>query len=158
MNRYLAAVLVAAAMLVAPSAGAADGAQPANDLQALQKAVTADKRAYVASVLKLTDAEAKKFWPIYEAYQADIEVANRARARTLEGLIARDRPISDLYAKQLANDLIAADEAEVRARRKMQNKLMKVLPPKKAARYLQLEAQIRAVQLYAIAQAFPLVQ
>ena len=157
MKRTLAAVFAAATMLAAQVAGAADNA-PANDLQALQKAVTADKRAYVASVLKLTDAEAKKFWPIYDAYQADVDMANRNRSRTLEGLIARDKPMSDLYAKQLANDLIAADETEVRARRKMQNKLMRALPPKKAARYLQVEAQIRAMQLYGIAQAFPLVQ
>jgi len=158
MKRHLASVIVAAAMLAAPLAGAADGTPPANDMQALQKAVTADKRAYVASVLKLTDAEAKKFWPIYDAYQADVDMSNRNRSRTLEGLIARDKPMSDLYAKQLANDLLAADDTEVRARRKMQTKLMKALPPKKAARYLQVEAQIRAMQLYGIAQAFPLVQ
>ena len=156
MKRILAAVFVAATLLATSVAGAADA--PANDLQALQKAVTADKKAYIASVMNLTPAEAKKFWPIYDAYQADINMANRNRSRTLEGLIARDKPMSDLYAKQLANDLIAADETEVRARRKMQNKLMRALPPKRAARYLQVEAQIRAMQLYAIAQAFPLVQ
>jgi len=157
MKRTLAAVFVAAVMLATPVAGAADN-PPANDLQALQKAVKADKKAYVASVLKLTPDEAKKFWPIYDAYQADIDMTNRKRSLTLEGLIARDKPMSDLYAKQLANDLIAADETEVRARRKMQNKLMRALPPKKAARYLQVESQIRAMQLYTIAEAFPLVQ
>jgi Spy/CpxP family protein refolding chaperone len=158
MKKNLAAVIVAAAMLAAPLTGAADSAAPVNDLQAMQKAVKADKRAYVASVLDLTPAEAKKFWPIYDAYQLDIDMANRKRSVALEGLIARDRPLSDLYAKQLANELIAADETEVRARRKMQNKLMRALPPKKAARYLQVESQIRAMQLYGIAEAFPLVR
>jgi Spy/CpxP family protein refolding chaperone len=158
MKKNLAAVIVAAAMLAAPLAGAADSAAPVNDLQAMQKAVKADKRAYVASLLDLTPAEAKKFWPIYDAYQLDIDVANRKRSVALEGLIARDRPLSDLYEKQLANELIAADETEVRARRKMQNKLMRALPPKKAARYLQVESQIRAMQLYGIAEAFPLVR
>ncbi len=157
MKRTLAAVFVAATMLATPLAGAADNA-PANDLQALKKAVKADKKAYVASVLNLTPAEAKKFWPIYDAYQLDTDLANRKRNTALEGLIARDRPMSDLYAKQLANELISADETEVRARRKMQNKLMRALPPKKAARYLQVESQIRAMQLYTIAEAFPLVQ
>ena len=157
MKRNLAAVIVAAAMLAAPLAGAADNPAPANDLQALQKAVKADKKAYVASMLNLTPDEAKKFWPIYDAYQLDIDMANRKRNVALEGLVARDRPMSDLYAKQLANELIAADETEVRARRKMQNKLMRALPPKKAARYLQLESQIRATQLYSIAEVFPLI-
>jgi Spy/CpxP family protein refolding chaperone len=157
MKRNLAAVIVAAAMLAAPLAGAADTPAPANDLQALQKAVKVDKKAYVASVLNLTPDEAKKFWPIYDAYQLDIDMANRKRNVALEGLVARDKPLTDLYAKQLANELIAADETEVRARRKMQNKLMRALPPKKAARYLQLESQIRATQLYGIAEVFPLV-
>jgi len=34
---------------------------------------------------------------------------------------------------------------------------MKALPAKKAARYLQLESKIRALQAYEIAAAFPLV-
>ena len=158
MKRNLAAVIVAAAMVATPLAGAAENAAPANDLQALQKAVKADKKAYVASILALTPDEAKKFWPIYDAYQADVDLANRKRNVALVGLVARDKPLTDLYAKQLANELIAADETEVRARRKMQNKLMRALPPKKAARYLQLESQIRATELYNIAEVFPLVQ
>ena len=37
------------------------------------KAIQTDKKAYVASVLNLTPAEAKKFWPIYDQYQRDLE-------------------------------------------------------------------------------------
>ena len=47
-------------------------------------------------------------------------------------------------------------ETEVRARRKLYNGLMRALPAKKAARYLQLEAKIRTVQAYDIASAIPL--
>jgi len=36
--------------------------------------------------------------------------------------------------------------------------VMRALPPKKAARYLQLESKIRANRAYDIAVAFPLVQ
>jgi Spy/CpxP family protein refolding chaperone len=167
MKRNLAAILLLAVMIAAPQlateASAADNAATANDLQAMFKAVQADKKAYVASMLDLTPAEAKKFWPIYDQYQRDLDASNRRRNVALEGLIATDRPLSDLYAKQLASELIAADEAEVKARRKMQNKLIQSkllspLPAKKAARYLQLESQIRAVQFYGIAQEFPLVQ
>jgi Spy/CpxP family protein refolding chaperone len=162
MNRNVAAMFLAAAMIAAPLASAAlSGA--VTDLQAMQKAVQADKKAYVASILALTPDEAKKFWPIYDQYQRDLDAANRRRNVALEGLIGTDRPLSDLYAKQLASELIAVDEAEIKARRKMQNKLIQSkllspLPAKKAARYLQLESQIRAVQSYGIAQEFPLVQ
>jgi len=163
MKRNVAAVILAAAMLAAPLASGADKAAGTTDLQAMQKAVQADKKAYVASTLALTPAEAKKFWPIYDQYQRDLDKINRQRNVALEGLIGIDKPLSDLYAKQLAGELIAADEAEIKARRKMQNKLIQSkllspLPAKKAARYLQLESQIRAVQFYGIAQEFPLVQ
>ena len=163
MKRNAAAMILAAAMIAAPLASAADKGAGMTDLQAMQKAVQADKKAYVASVLALTPAEAKRFWPIYDQYQRDLDAANRRRTVALEGLIGVDRPLSDLYAKQLAGELIAADEAEVKARRKMQNKLIQSkllspLPAKKAARYLQLESQIRAVQFYGIAQQFPLIQ
>ena len=66
--------------------------------------------------------------------------------------------MSDLYAKILATELIQADEAEIKARRTLQNKLMRALPPRKAARYLQLESKIRAVEAYEVASALPLVK
>jgi hypothetical protein len=57
---------------------------------------------------------------------------------------------------------MAADEAEVKSRRTLQNRLMRgvptrILPPSKAARYLQLESKIRAVQAYDIAATIPLI-
>ena len=85
-------------------------------------------------------------------------MANRQQVRAIEGLIGRDKPVTDLYAKQLANDLISGDETEVRARRKLYSGVMKALPPKKAARYMQLEAKIRAFQDYDVAVTFPLIQ
>jgi len=66
--------------------------------------------------------------------------------------------VSDPYAKQIAKDLMAAEEAEVKARRTLYNRLIRAVPPKTALRYLQLEAKIRTVQAYDIAQAMPLVK
>ena len=121
-------------------------------MAALRAAVRADKKAYVASVLKLTDAEAKKFWPVYDAYQRDLDLANQRRNMVIVEIVGTNKPISDLYAKNLANELIAADAAEVAARQKINNRLIKPLPGRrimpvlKAARYLQLESKIRAIQ------------
>jgi hypothetical protein len=158
MKSILAAFLVAAAMIVAPSAPAQDKSAEVADLQTLRAAAKADKHAYVASALQLTSAEANKFWPAYDAYQRDLDMINRRRNVALEGLVALDRPISDLYAKTLAAELIATDEAEVKSRRTMQNRVMRALPAKKAARYLQIESKLRALQFYDIAVAFPLVK
>jgi len=160
----LCAILCAAATFVAQAAWAEGSAADVTDMQALRSAVRADKKAFVASTLQLTEAEAKSFWPIYDAYQRDLEMANRVRARAVEGVVVKDAPISDLYAKNLANDLIAADELELKARRTMHNRLIKplpgraVMPAAKAARYLQLESKIRAVLAYDVAATSPLVK
>jgi Spy/CpxP family protein refolding chaperone len=161
MKRILSAALFAALAMAAPAAFAQGQAAPApaNDMQALRNAVKADKRALVGKTLELTPAEDKKFWPIYDNYQRALDGANRQVARAVEELVARgDRPMSDAYGKMLATELIAADEHELKARRKMQGQVMRALPPKKAARYLQLESKIRAFQDYDLAVAIPLVK
>jgi Spy/CpxP family protein refolding chaperone len=162
MRNGIAAILFAAAMLATQSAAAQDKTADVTDMQALRAAVKADKKAFVASTLKLTDAEAKRFWPIYDAYQRDLDAANRRRTVAITGLIGLDKPISDLYARNLANELLVADETEVKLRRALQNRLMRgvptrVLPQRKAARYLQLESKIRAAQNYDIAATIPLI-
>jgi Spy/CpxP family protein refolding chaperone len=158
MNKYLSALLCAWLVLAAPTAIAEGSAADATDMQALRASVRADKKALVASTLNLTQAEAKKFWPIYDAYQRDLDLSNRQRALALQGVITLDRPMSDLYAKSLSNQLIAADEAEIKATRAMLTKVMRALPPKKAARYVQLEMKILAYQAYDVATAIPLVK
>ena len=158
MSKYIAPLLFAAAMLATTCVWADGSVADVTDLQALRTAVRANKKAFVASTMQLTDTEAKKFWPAYDAYQGILDMANRERILAIEGLIGRDKPLSDLYAKNLAKDVVAADEIEIKARRTLYNRVMKALPAKKAARYLQLEAKIRAVQAYDIALAIPLVK
>lgn len=156
MNRCIR-IMACAWLLLAVPLAAAQVKTDATDMDALRNAVRADKKALVTSMLNLTDAEAKKFWPIYDAYQRDIDVANRRRNMVVVDLVGASKPISELYARTLANELIGADEAEIKARRVMHNKVLKALPPRKAARYLQLESKIRAVQAYDIAVGIPLV-
>lgn len=158
MSNGFASLLFAAALSAATCAWSQDRIGDVTDMQALRAAVKADKKALVSSVLNLTPVEAKKFWPIYDSYQRSLEAASRERVVAIEGLVGLDKPLSDPYAKNLAKDLVTADEAEVKARRTLYNKVMKALPPKKAARYLQLESKIRAVQAYDIAVAIPLVK
>jgi Spy/CpxP family protein refolding chaperone len=157
MKKIISAALIAAAAVTAPLCAAQDNTGLA-DLAAMTQAARKDKRALVADKLALTPAEAKKFWPVYDSLQKDLTRLNRERNVSLEILANRDRPPSDAYAKQVVNDLMSIEEQEVKAMRKAANASMKALPPRKAARYMQLENKLRAVQDYEIAVAFPLAQ
>lgn len=173
MTRSLPAAFLAVALACAPAfaadkssppadkaaaAKSADKAADVTDMQMLRTIVQQDKKSFVASTLNLSDAEGKKFWPIYDAYQRTLDAVDRRRNKAVIDVIGMDRAMSDPYARTLANELIQADEAEIKARRTLQNRLMRALPPRKAARYLQLESKIRAVEAYEVAAALPLVK
>ena len=158
MKKQWAALLWIAAMSFSQCAWSQDKSGDTIDMQELKNSVAKDKKALVAATLDLKAAEAKKFWPLYDAYQRSVNAANRRRTAVFEGLITLNKPMSDLFARNLANELTATDEAEIKARRTLHNRVLKALPPKKAVRYLQLESKIRAVQAYDIATAFPLIK
>lgn len=157
MRKLPVVLLLAMVVAVSQFALAQDKSFDGTDLQALRTAVKTDKKALVASTVKLTDAEAKKFWPLYGAYQLKLDTLNRRKARAFEDLVSRDKPISDAQAKGLLTESLAIADEEVKALRAYQNRLNRALPPRKVARYLQLENKIRTVQDYDIAGALPLV-
>ncbi len=140
----------------------AQGAAPADGTNVgamLAQAKTPEgKRALVASSLALTDAEAKKFWPVYDAYQRKLEANNRRYSRAVEDVVMTDRPISDAYAKSLAKELTDVEDAEARARRSLYSGAVKALPGRKAVRYLQLESKLQSGYRYEVATALPLVR
>ena len=158
MRKPLTVLMLSAAIAAAPLALAQTRPDDVTDLQALRQAVKNDKRAYVESTLKLTDAEGKRFWPIYNAYQREVDLNNRRRNVALQELMFRDRPMSNLGAKHYVAELLAVDEAEIKARRTMRNRVVRALPAVKAARYMQLEEKIRAVQDYDEASVVPLAR
>jgi hypothetical protein len=108
----------------------------------------------------LTAPQAKKFWPIYDNYQVALNALARTRASTAESLLGRsgERPMSNLAAKQFVTQTMQAEEAEMKARKRMFNAAMRALPAATAARYIQLETKFRAIQAYDIAAAFPLAR
>ena len=172
MKKTVAFVLLCAAFLAAsPIARAQDTKQaaptaPSGALEPARQArvdaarqqLRDDKRGLVERNMQLTPAEAKKFWPIYDQYQRARAGADARRAKAIVDVVGREGPLTDAYARTLAGELMAADEAEIKARRILQNRLMRAVSPRTAARYLQLEAKIRALEAYEIASSLPLVQ
>jgi Spy/CpxP family protein refolding chaperone len=158
MKRIALAALFAVAGMAAPIAFAQDKAADFTDMQALRAAAKSDKHALVASTLNLTSAEAKRFWPIYETYQRNLDLTSRRRVVALEGLLSRDASMTNLAARNVITELMAVDEAETRTRHALRNRLMRALPPIKAARYLQLEDKLQAIRDYDVASTVPLIR
>ena len=158
MKRFALAAFFAVAAMAAPIGFAQDRTADATDMQALRGTAKSDKHALVASTLDLTSAEAKRFWPIYDTYQRNLDLTSRRRVVALEGLLSRDRSMTNLAARNVITELMAVDEAETRSRHTLRNRLMRALPPIKAARYLQLEDKLQAIRDYDVASTVPLIR
>ncbi|HEX6948542.1 MAG TPA: hypothetical protein VF127_02995 [Nitrospira sp.] len=136
-------------------------AQESSDtnMEILKQKLKADKKLIVAGNMDLSDADAKKFWPIYDAYQKDLEQVNQKLGQTIKDYAEafNKGPIADNTAKKLLGDVLSLEEQETKLKRTYADKLEKVLPYSKVARYIQIETKIRSLIKMELAQQIPLV-
>lgn len=149
------AVVVCLAALTGISAYA----QSDSNMAILRDKVKADKKLVVAANMDLTEAEGKVFWPIYDAYQKDLTAINGRVAETVKAYAAAysNNTLTDADAVKLATDALKIDQDELNLRKSYGAKLTKVIPGKKAARYIQIENKIRALIRFELADGIPLV-
>ena len=157
MKKLLWLLIAAFALVGAP--GYAQDKSADMNMQILRDKLKADKKVVVAANMQLTDAEAKAFWPIYDAYQNDLKAINQRLGNAILAYADAYKagPISDATAKKFLDEAIAIDDAEAKLRKDYAAKLTAAIPAAKAARYLQIESKIRAAIRYEMAAAIPLV-
>jgi hypothetical protein len=148
---------VAVVVLMAGSA-MAQGANDTN-MEILKQKVKADKKLLVASNMDLNEAEGKQFWPLYDSYQKELEQLNQklGKAITEYAEAFNKGPVPNDTAKKVLGEVLNVEEQEVKLKRSYAEKVGKVLPATKAARYIQIENKIRAIVKVELAQAIPLV-
>ena len=158
------ALLILVAALAAPVVPAIAQDKPLSntEMEILRQKISADKKLVVASNMDLSEADAKAFWPIYDAYQKDLQQINERIGKGLaayaEAYNQGKGSIPDATAKKLLDEMVAIEEAEVALKRSYIPKLNAVLPAGKVARYIQMETKIRALVRFDLAANVPLVQ
>ena len=148
---------LAALPVVAQQPQPAERGSPAA-VAAFREAVKADKRAVVTKNMELTEAEAKKFWPLYDAYQAQLDKVTQRQNRAILDYVNQASSMTDTNAKRIARELLDADAEESRLRETQLKKLYTILPARKAVRYMQIENKIRLLNRYDMGAQIPLVQ
>jgi Spy/CpxP family protein refolding chaperone len=156
VRAIMAGMILCAVPAFAQTAGTAD-----TNMEIFMQKIKADKKLLVASNMGLTDAEGKDFWPLYDAYQKDLQQVNEQLGKTInayaEAYNEGKGSVSNDTAKKLLAEAISVEEQEVKLKRTYSDKIGKVLPAAKTARYIQIENKIRAVIKFQLAQQIPLV-
>lgn len=156
----LAAVLTLAAALtlaLVPGWGVAGEAAKAN-LEILRDTIRANKKALVATNLTLNDEEAKRFWPLYDRYQTELNAVQDRGIKVIEDYTASFRDLSNEKAMKLADEWLSAEGDRVKVRRTYLEEFAKVLPGRKVVRFYQIENKMDAVLRYDLAAEIPVVE
>ena len=161
--KRLASLLICIATLLSLPAVAqspANGGAATDNMRILREKMMGDKKLIVAANMALTDAESKAFWPIYDAYQAELQKINEQLGTIIADYARMHNAgkLTDARARALMDRYLGAEEAEVRLKRTFAKRLDKVLPGVKVTRYLQIENKIRAIVKYELAGEVPLAK
>jgi Spy/CpxP family protein refolding chaperone len=155
-NVTLAALSLALAVLATPSPAQEKAASPLASAE-LRAKIQSDKKGLVAKNLNLTDAEGAKFWPLYEKFQKAVAGPRTKMNRAVLDYVNSESNITEGNAKRLTNEVMKAHLDEAKLFSDHIAKVQKVLPARKAARYMQIENKIRVMGEYEVASVIPLL-
>ncbi len=128
------------------------------DIELLRKDLRAQKKQLIAANLKLTDADAVKFWPLYDQYQAEYRKIGDAKMSLLKDYAENWGTVSDEQAVTYLKRSQEIDESVLQLRNKYVAIFAKVLPGKKLATFFQLDRRIDELMNLQMVSQIPLVQ
>jgi len=126
-------------------------------VELLRSDLRSQKIAIITEVMQFTEDEDAKFWPVYRQYEMDLAKINDDRMALINEYADTYETLTDEAADRMAEralDLEARRNALVASTYKQ---VKGVLPPKTAARFLQVERQILLILDLQIAAALPVV-
>jgi hypothetical protein len=133
-------------------------AQVVEDIQLTRVAINAERQALVTRAMDLTPEEMQGFWPLYRQYRLEaIKVGDR--------IVALMTTYADNYetlthgvADKLLTEFVSIEKERARLKAKYLPKFKKVLPPRKVARFYQIENKMDIAILAEMAENIPLAR
>ena len=167
-KKNLLAISVATVVMLTSSArGQSSAQQPTNasaqssvdqDIDLMRKDVRSQKKQIIAANLQLTDAEAEKFWPLYDQYTAELVKINDAKYAAIKDYATNYDTLTDDKAVSLTRQILGVDQSVAQLREKYVPIMGKVISGKKTALFFQLDRRLVALIDLQLAAAIPMVQ
>jgi hypothetical protein len=130
---------------------------PADNTELVRQKLKADKKLLVAENMKMTDTEANAFWPVYDAFQADLAKLSDRAIKLVQYYAANSSTMTDTAATRMTDEYLALERDRAALLQTYRPKFSAALPPLKVARYYQIENKIRAIVNYELAKGIPLL-
>lgn len=124
----------------------------------LRKDLRSGKKQFIAANLTLTDAEAQKFWPIYDKYAAETEKIYNGRLALIKEYGANIDKLTDAEAASLNKRSLDSDASMAQLRQKYVPLFAKVLGGRTEALFFQIDKRLALLIDLQLASEIPLVE
>jgi hypothetical protein len=128
------------------------------DLNLLRKDLRSKRKQLVAANLKLTDAEAAKFWPVYDQYVTELIAINDKKFGIIQDYADNWGKMTNDQSLLFSRQWLDMDIQTTQLRQKYVPIVAKVLDGKKTATFFQLDRRIAMMMELQVASQMPLVQ
>ena len=112
----------------------------------------------IAANLQLTDAEATKFWPVYDQYTAEVTKLGDQKYALIKEYAQGYGTLTNDQALSLTKRSLALDEEAAQLRSKYVPIFNNVLPGTKTATFFQMDRRITELIDLQLASEIPFVQ
>jgi hypothetical protein len=126
------------------------------DIQMLRKNLRSERKQVIAANMKLTDAEAEKFWPVYEQYISELVKNNNLKYDLIKQYVQQQGNLTDAQADAAVKQWIQVDESVAQLRLKYVPQFRKVLSAKSTALFYQVDRRIQLMIDLQLASALPM--
>jgi Spy/CpxP family protein refolding chaperone len=166
LKKSFAAVLILTGAFVLQGAAFAQQAKPADsnptvtdqDIQLLRQDIRSQRKQIIAANMQLTDTEATKFWPVYDAYMEEVRKNADARIALIKEYAQNYDTMTDAQALSLVKRWGAVDQSFANTRVQWMPKFEAVLPGKKAALFYQLDRRVAQLIDLQLMSLIPLIK
>ena len=167
MKKLMSVVLMVAAWIVGgpaaraqktPSQPSTDHVISDQDLNLLRQNLRSQRKQLIAANLKLTDAEATKFWPIYDQYVTELIAINDKKFALIQDYADNWGKLTNEQSLTFTRQWLDSDIATTQLRQKYVPIVSKALDGRKTATFFQLDRRIAMMMELQVSSQMPLVQ
>jgi len=133
-----------------------DQAQIDEDIKLFRTDVRSEKKQMVAANMNLTDAEAQKFWPVYDQYAADLAKINDTKAALIKDYLQTGATMTGEQAQTYVRKRGDVEESIAQLRLRYVPLFAKVLSGRQTALFFQIDWRLGLIVDLQLAQ-MPLI-
>jgi hypothetical protein len=121
-------------------------------------AARADRKAIVGANMDLTAAQAKAFWPLYDAYETKMDKLDDRHAAEVKAYAKHYQTLTDKDATNKLDEVIAIKQARLEVQKEFVPKFRAAVSSIKTTRFFQIDNKLSAMIQCDIAQIVPLAR